>query len=77
VGADVSTASGIATLFKEMKAAFGRVDILINKAGVYAFGRWNLSQPKCGIGNSISMYWVCCSLRKPLSCFSLKRAGVS
>jgi 3-oxoacyl-[acyl-carrier protein] reductase len=38
VGADVSTARGIAKLFEETKAAYGKVDILINNAGVYAFG---------------------------------------
>jgi 3-oxoacyl-[acyl-carrier protein] reductase len=38
VGADVSSESGIAKLFKETQAAYGQVDILVNNAGVYAFG---------------------------------------
>src|SRR5438477_8374069 len=38
VGADVSTETGIAKLFAETKDAYGRVDVLVNNAGVYAFG---------------------------------------
>jgi 3-oxoacyl-[acyl-carrier protein] reductase len=38
VGADVSSESGISKLFDETKKAYGRLDILINNAGVYAFG---------------------------------------
>lgn len=37
VGADVSRPADIARLFAETKAAFGRVDVLVNNAGVYAF----------------------------------------
>jgi 3-oxoacyl-[acyl-carrier protein] reductase len=37
VGASVSDAAGIATLFAEAKKAYGAVDILVNNAGVYKF----------------------------------------
>lgn len=37
VGASVSEASGIDTLFAEAKKAYGTVDILVNNAGVYKF----------------------------------------
>jgi len=37
VGASVSDAAGIETLFSEAKKAFGTVDILVNNAGVYKF----------------------------------------
>ena len=37
VGASVSDAAGIATLFAEAKKAYGTVDILVNNAGVYKF----------------------------------------
>ncbi len=38
VSADVSDSAGIAKLFRETKAEYGMLDILINNAGVYAFG---------------------------------------
>lgn len=38
VGADVSKAADVARLFKEVDAAFGRVDTLVNNAGVFRFG---------------------------------------
>jgi 3-oxoacyl-[acyl-carrier protein] reductase len=37
VGADVSNEAEIAMLFAETKKTYGRLDILINNAGVYAF----------------------------------------
>jgi NAD(P)-dependent dehydrogenase (short-subunit alcohol dehydrogenase family) len=42
VVADVSTESGVAKLFKETKAAYGKVDILINNAGYTHSVRWSL-----------------------------------
>ena len=38
VGADVSKAPDVARLFKEVDAAFGRLDVLVNNAGVFRFG---------------------------------------
>ena len=38
VAADVSDSVGIAKLFEATVASYGRVDILINNAGIYAFG---------------------------------------
>ena len=38
VQADVSKAADIARLFTETKQAFGKVDVLVNNAGVYEFG---------------------------------------
>ncbi len=38
VGADVSKAADVARLFKEVDAAFGRLDVLVNNAGVFGFG---------------------------------------
>jgi 3-oxoacyl-[acyl-carrier protein] reductase len=37
VRADVSQPEDIATLFKETKRAFGRLDVLVNNAGIYEF----------------------------------------
>jgi 3-oxoacyl-[acyl-carrier protein] reductase len=38
VGADVSKAADVARLFKEVDSSFGRVDVLVNNAGVFRFG---------------------------------------
>jgi 3-oxoacyl-[acyl-carrier protein] reductase len=38
VGADVFKAADVARLFKEVDSAFGRLDVLVNNAGVFRFG---------------------------------------
>src|SRR5690349_19208292 len=38
VGADVSKAADVVGLFKEVHSAFGRLDVLVNNAGVFRFG---------------------------------------
>jgi 3-oxoacyl-[acyl-carrier protein] reductase len=38
VGADVSKAADVARLFQEVDSAFGRLDVLVNNAGVFRFG---------------------------------------
>src|SRR5207253_798530 len=38
VSADVSKAADVARLFKEVDSAFGRLDVLVNNAGVFRFG---------------------------------------
>jgi 3-oxoacyl-[acyl-carrier protein] reductase len=38
VGANVSKAADVARLFKEVDSKFGRLDVLVNNAGVFRFG---------------------------------------
>jgi 3-oxoacyl-[acyl-carrier protein] reductase len=38
VGADVSKATDVARLFQKVDSAFGRLDVLVNNAGVFRFG---------------------------------------
>jgi 3-oxoacyl-[acyl-carrier protein] reductase len=38
IGADVSKAADVARLFKAADTAFGRLDVLVNNAGVFRFG---------------------------------------
>jgi 3-oxoacyl-[acyl-carrier protein] reductase len=38
VDADVSKAADVARLFREVDAAFGRLDVLVNNAGIFRFG---------------------------------------
>jgi len=50
VGADVSKSAEVARLFQEVDSAFGRLDVLVNNAGVFRFGafgnyRGELSRP--------------------------------
>jgi 3-oxoacyl-[acyl-carrier protein] reductase len=37
-GGDVSKAAEVARLFKEVDSAFGRLDVLVNNAGIFRFG---------------------------------------
>src|SRR2546430_10290398 len=41
VGADVSKAANVARLFKEVDSAFGRLDVLVNNAGVVHFSAFS------------------------------------
>jgi len=41
VGADVSKVADVARLFKEVDSAFGRLDVLVNNAGVFRFGAFD------------------------------------
>src|SRR5580692_5631490 len=38
VGADVSKPAEVAQMFKEVDSAFGRLDVVVNNAGVFRFG---------------------------------------
>jgi NAD(P)-dependent dehydrogenase (short-subunit alcohol dehydrogenase family) len=38
VGADMSKATDVERVFKEVNSAFGRLDVLVNNAGVFRFG---------------------------------------
>jgi 3-oxoacyl-[acyl-carrier protein] reductase len=38
IGADVSQAADVVRLFQEVNSAFGRLDVLVNNAGVFRFG---------------------------------------
>src|SRR3981189_3179377 len=38
VAADVSKSADVARLFKEVDSAFGKLDVLVNNAGVFRFG---------------------------------------
>src|SRR2546426_10058644 len=41
VGADVSKAADVARLFDKVDSAFGRLDVLVNNAGVFRFGAFS------------------------------------
>src|ERR1700758_4875119 len=38
IGADISLAADVARLFQEVDTAFGRLDVLVNNAGIFRFG---------------------------------------
>ena len=84
VQADVSKAADVARLFKEVDSAFGRLDVLVNNAGVFRFAaiaeifspcrrRSSGSRPTAG-ASSTSARLSHATHRLELPCTSLRRA---
>jgi len=58
VGADVSKAADVARLFKEVHSAFGRLDVLVNNAGVRGCPEsWPPSSIRSSMAITSSAYW--------------------
>ena len=56
VGADVSKAADVARLFKEVDAAFRRLDVLVNNAGVFRFGAFSdITEESCHLHYNINV----------------------
>jgi|SRR5215469_12772389 len=53
---DMAKKSDITRLFDEAKKAFGRIDVLINNAGIYEFARSRQSPRKTSINSSTSTF---------------------
>src|SRR5260370_11105937 len=58
IGADVSKAAEVARLFKEVDTAFGRLDVLINNAGVFRFGAFaEITEESFHVHYNINVLW--------------------
>ena len=71
VGADVSKASDVTRLFKEVDSAFGRLDVLINNAGVFRFGPFaEITEESFHIHDNVNVLGVILTVQE-----SIKRFG--
>ncbi len=89
VGADVSRAADVARLFKEVDSAFGRLDVLVNNAGVFRFGAFaeiteesfhlhyniNVLGATAGASSTSALSWARIRCREP--CCTLPRKAPS
>jgi 3-oxoacyl-[acyl-carrier protein] reductase len=57
IGCDVSKAADVARVFKEVDAAFGRLDVLVNNAGVFRFGAFAEITEESSIFTTTSTCW--------------------
>jgi 3-oxoacyl-[acyl-carrier protein] reductase len=63
VGGDVSRPADVARLFKEVDSAFGRLDVLVNNAGVFRFGAFaDITEESFHTSVRIR-WWGHCSMR--------------
>jgi 3-oxoacyl-[acyl-carrier protein] reductase len=74
VGADVSKAADVARLFKEVHSAFGRLDVLVNNAGVFRFGAF-AEIPTAGASSTSALSSARIRWREP--CCTLPRKAPS
>ena len=56
VQADVAKPDDIKKLFAESKKAFGKLDVLVNNAGIYEFAPWRGSPSRTSTSSSGSTY---------------------
>jgi 3-oxoacyl-[acyl-carrier protein] reductase len=64
IQADVSNHDDIKRLFAETKTAYGKLDVLVNNAGIYEFAPLESITARTSISTLISMCSVCFLLRK-------------
>ena len=60
VQGDVSKAADVKRLFDETRKSFGKLDVLVNNAGVFKLRRWKKPAKPNINASSASMCWVRC-----------------
>src|SRR5260370_27437029 len=71
VGADVSNAADVARLFKEVDSAFGRLNVLVNNAGVFRFGAFaEITQASFHLHYNINLLATILTVQ-----YAIKRSG--
>ena len=70
VGADVSKAADVARLFQEVHSAFGRLDVLVNNAGVFRFGAFtDISEQSFHIHYNVSVLGAILTVQEAIKRF--------
>src|SRR5256712_993852 len=70
VGADVSKAADVARLFKEVDSAFGRLDVLVNNAGVFRFGAFaEITEESCHLHYNINVLGTILTVQEAIKRF--------
>ena len=78
IGADVSKAAEVARLFKEVDTAFGRLDVLVNNAGVFRFGAFaDITEESFHVHYNISVLGAILMVQERRSSASVPMAGAS
>jgi len=78
VGADVSKAADVARLFKEVDSAFGRLDVLVNNAGVFRFGAFaEITEESFHLHYNINVLGAILTVQEAIKRFGADAAGAS
>src|SRR6201984_3273458 len=77
VGADVSRAADVARLFKEVDSKFGRLDVLVNNAGVFRFGAFaEISEASFHIHYNINVLGAILMVQEAIKRFGAKGGSI-
>src|SRR2546426_10438838 len=77
VGADVSKAADVARLFKEVDSAFGRLDVLVNNAGVFRFGAFaEITEDSFHVHYNINVLGAILTVQEAIKRFGANGGGV-
>ena len=77
VGADVSKAADVARLFKEADSKFGRLDVLVNNAGVFQFGAFaEISQESFHLHYNINVFGVILTVQEAIKRFGANGGSI-
>jgi 3-oxoacyl-[acyl-carrier protein] reductase len=70
IGADVSKAADVARLFQEVDAAFGRLDVLVNNAGVFRFDAFaEITEESFHVHYNINVLGAILTVQEPIKRF--------
>src|SRR5260370_4332030 len=77
VGADVSKAADVARLFKGVHSAFGRLDVLVNNAGVFRFGAFaEITEESFHLHYNINVLGAILTVQEAIKRFGADGGGV-
>jgi NAD(P)-dependent dehydrogenase (short-subunit alcohol dehydrogenase family) len=73
VGADVSMAADVARLFKEVHSAFGRLEVLVNNAGIFRFGAFaEITEESFHLHYNINVLGTILTVQEPIKRFGAR-----
>src|ERR1700737_3072581 len=77
VGADVSKAADVARLFKEVDSTFGRLDVLVNNAGVFRFGAFaEITEESFHLHYNINVLGAILTVQEAIKRFGADRGSI-